>query len=133
MASASLIPKNGAIAVAGYLMDFSAFSIRSSQAVENVTPYGANLMQKMVGSGTPGLDITIAAFALAHATNTPLSLTAISATGVVSTLTLDTGVTESGGMVISSIEVGHRRMGAAVPVGITGASSNDWTETWATT
>lgn len=131
--SVSPVPKNGAVALTGYVMDFNSFSIRSSQSVEGVTPYGANTMSKNVGSGTPDWNISIGAFALAHNTGTPPALTSLAGAGVALTLTIDTGLTEAGGMVIESIELQHGRMRAAVPVALQGKNAGEFTETWATT
>ena len=53
------------------------------------------------------------------------------ASGVASTFTLDTGVTESGTFVTSMVQLNHSRMGAAVPVAISMKNASDVTETYA--
>ncbi len=131
MASASLIPKNGAVSIGALVADFASFDMTSSQATENVTPYGANTCSKNVGSGTPTFTFNVGAFALAHASNTPLAMPALSATGASSTFTLDTGVTEACTAITQSIRVGHGRMRAAVPVALSLVNAGDVTETWA--
>jgi hypothetical protein len=138
MASSSLIPKNGAITVATIIADYAGFDLTTTQSVESVTPYGNNVNEKRVGSGTAGLAANISAFALAHASNTPLLLPtmgaasgAAAAAGAACVFTLDTGVTETGNFVIQSIRIGHARMRAAVPVAISALSAADITEAWA--
>jgi hypothetical protein len=133
MAQVSLVPKNGAITLTGYLMDFQSFSLRVAQSVENVTPYGANKMTKNVGNGTPDWNISIGAFALAHASGTPLALDTLSAVGAALVATLDTGVTETGALVIESLDLQHSRLRAAVPVAISGKNYGDFVEVWAAT
>src|SRR4051812_28446275 len=120
MAALSLVPKNGAIAFAAVTADFASFDIESSQSVENVTPYGANVNAKHVGSGTPEISINIGAFALAHTTGTPAKLDTLpgAGTGATLTLTLDTGVSEACTMIVQSVRLSHARMRAAVPMAI---------------
>jgi hypothetical protein len=129
----SLIPKNGAVSYGSFVADYNAFEITANQSVESVTPYGANTCSKNVGNGTPDFDFSISAFALAHAASTPAALPSMSASGVTTTFTLDTGVTEACSMVASRISLGHGRMRAAVPYNITGKNGGDVTETWAVT
>lgn len=134
MAATSLAPLNGAVTVTGKVYDYNNFTIESDQMVDDVTPYGANVMAKHVGNGTPSLSVTIGAFCLKGATGTPAGLCSAPATGGVSTtLTLDTGVTEAGLLVIAKIRVEHGRMRAAVPISLSGSQAGDWTETWPTT
>lgn len=137
MAAASLVPKNGAIVLGSYVMDFNAFTIRAAQGVEGVTPFGSNTCSKNVGAGTPDFAFSISAAALAHAVNTPPALPGATGmfipTGLSATLTLDTGVTEACSIVVGDFSTGVARMRAAVPVSISGKNYGDVTETWATT
>jgi hypothetical protein len=134
MASSSLIPKNGAVVAGVLVMDFASFHLRATNSVEDVTPYGSNVMAKRVSAATPGLDVTIAGFLLQHAANT--APTICSGTGVFAgggiavTLTLDTSVTYAGNLAVGSFDIQHARMRAAVPALLAGQSANDWTETW---
>lgn len=137
MASASLVPKNGAIALGTYVADHNAFTIRAAQAVENCTPFGANINTKNVGSGTCGVAWSISSCALAHAAGTKPGIDGaganlFAATGLATSLfTLDTGVTLGMTAVVAEWSVGVARMRAVVPVSISGANYGDITETWA--
>lgn len=131
MASSSLIPKNGAVTFGSQVADFASFDITAGQSVEPVTPYGLNTCTKNVGSGTPDFSFNIGAFALKGASNTPLGMPAITATGSAMTLTLDTGVSEACTAVVQSIRIGHGRMRAAVPVAFSLKNYGDVTEVWA--
>src|SRR5690349_218009 len=115
MASSPLIPKNGAVTLAGYLMDFASFDLESAMSVENVTPYGSNTCSKNIGSGTPDFSASVGAFALAHTTSTPLKMDTLAATGAAAVFTLDTGVSEAATMVVQSLRVSHARMRGSVP------------------
>lgn len=132
MASASLIPKNGACTIGTLVADFAAFDIASMQSVETVTPYGANTCSKNVGSGTPDFTINVGAFALAHATSTPLAMPTLAAAGSSAVLTLDTGVTETLTAITQQIKVSHARMRGAVPVAFTLRNAGDVVEAWIT-
>lgn len=135
MAAISLVPKNGAVVVGAWAANFASFDIDTTQSVEDVTPYGANVDAVHVGSGTPSIDVNIGAFALAHATSTPPTMGSMSAvggaTGASCTFTLDTGVTEAGSFVAKSIRISHARMRAAVPIALAMSNAGDITETWA--
>jgi hypothetical protein len=137
MASASLVPKNGAIALGTYVADYNAFTIRAAQSIEGVTPFGAAVNAKNVAAGTVDIAWSISAAALAHATGTKPGIdnsgAAIFApTGLASTLfTLDTGVTLGMTAVVGDWSIGVARMRAAVPISISGKNYGDCTETWA--
>lgn len=131
MAAASLVPKNGAVVYGALIADYNAFTITADNAVERTDAYGTNVCSKNVGCGTNDFSITISAFALAHTTSTAPGFGAAPATGVTSTFTLDTGVSEGFTLVQSSYEISHGRMRAAVPVAIRAKNCNDGSETWA--
>lgn len=135
MASASLVPKNGAVSLSygtnTVAADFNSFDIGSSQVVENVTPYGANTCTKNVGNGTPDFDFTIQAFALKGASGTaPSTITGLSGGTASATFTLDTSCTLSGSLMVQSIRLSHGRMKAAVGLTISAKNAGDITESW---
>lgn len=133
--SSSLIPKNGAVTAGSFVMDFGSFSIKATNSVEDVTPYGANVMAKRTSAATPGLDLNIAGWLLAHGSGSPPTICSgtgiFAGAGISTTLTLDTGVSYAGNMVVESFDIQHARMKAAVPATLGGKSANDWTETYA--
>lgn len=133
---ARLVPKNGAVSFGSYVADFNSFGLEAAQAVEGVTPYGANTCSVNVGSGTPDFRVSIGAAALGHVSGSNPQLPGGSGmflnVGLATTLTLDTGVSWGFNMVTSRFAIGHGRMRAAVPVSISGANGNDVVETWAT-
>jgi len=132
MASHSPVPKNGSVVLGSFVFDFHAFSIEQMQSVEEVTPYGMNVASKNVGNGTPDFDISIQAYALEGATNTPpLFGSATAAGGYAATLTIDTGVSEACQLVIARFGLSTGRMRAAVPYAISGKNGGDMVETWA--
>lgn len=139
MAASSLVPKNGSITYGSYVADFASFDIDAAQAVDVVTPYGANISSKNVGSNTADFVFTIGAFALAHALNTPpqIGVTTGAALqwasgGQAATFTLDTGVSEACNVVTQRFRISHARMRGFVPYAITGKNAGDVTEVWAT-
>lgn len=146
MAASPLVPKNGAISLGTWGstgIDFNTFDLEAKQAVEVITPYGTNHYAVAVGSGTPELSFNIGGFAIAHATNTPLTIgdngtttpnfaSGSSGTGVAAVFTLDTGVTESFNATIESLKISHGRMKASVPVTIQGRQTGEVAEVYAT-
>lgn len=126
----SLIPKNGALSYGALVADFHSFDINSTQATEEVTPYGANKCAKNVGNGTPSLDFAILAYALAHVAATAPAMDTAAAAGVACVFTLDTGVTETVTVVQKTFRISHGRMRAAVPYAITGVNFGDVVEVW---
>ena len=140
MAASALIPKNGAVAYGSFVADFASFDIDVSQAVDTITPYGSNVCSVNVGSGTPDFVMTVGAFALAHATNTPPNLagtntsspTIFTSGGATATFTLDTGCTESGTCIVQRMRISHARMRGFVPVAMTLRNQSEITEAWAT-
>ncbi len=134
MASSSPIPKNGSVSYGSLVADYNAFDIDASQMVEDVTPYGGNICAKNVGNGTNTFAVSIQAYALKGVANTPpLFGTAPSGSGVSTTLTIDTGVSEAMTVVQASFRLSTGRMRAAVPYNISGRNGGDVSETWAVT
>src|SRR5580692_5290724 len=105
MAKAALVPSNGAVTYGSFIFDFQSFEIDQSQIVENITPYSALVCTTNVGNGTPDFDITIGAYGVAHAAGTAPALPVSAPVGASTTLTLDTGVTESLTMVQSRFRI----------------------------
>lgn len=118
-----------------FVANFNSYTIDAAMAVEGITPYGSNKWSVNVGSGTPDARVSIGAAWMAHAANTAPDFQNISmfaATGLSTTLTLDTGCTEAFNLVVSRFSLGHARMRAAVGVSIAGANAGEFTETYAT-
>lgn len=135
MAASSLIPKNGAVVAGSLVMDFASFNLAAHNSVEDVTPYGVQNMAKRVSAATPGFDVSIFGFLLAHAAGTPPTIVTgtgiFAGPGIAATLTLDTGVSYAGNLACETFSIQHARMRAAVPAMLGGKSANDWSETYA--
>jgi hypothetical protein len=132
MASASLVPANGACTITGFVADFASLSPNSQQSVEEVTPYGANTMAKRRGSGTPTLDVAVGGFQLKGAASTTPPLVTMSSTGAACVFTLDTSCTLTGNFVFSNFQLTHARMRAAVPFTLNVSNADDITLAWVT-
>lgn len=139
MAVGPLVPKNGAVAFAGYTADYASFSIAAGQAVDNISAYGTATVAYSVGSGTPDIGFDIGAFALSHATGTQPGIcgtgTLFQATGATATLTLDTGVSWAWAAAVAQTwRIGHARMRGYVPIALSARTGRaEITETYATT
>jgi hypothetical protein len=135
MATTYPVPKNGACSIGSQFAgcDFASFDYGEAQNTESVAAYGAQIYDPHRGSGTPHASGSAAAFAKYGAANTnSFGNTALTAGGSAGTLTIDTGVTIAGTLVLSRVSVSHARLRAAVPLTFNFEGGGDMTITWPT-
>ena len=138
---------NGAVGTfAEFNADFQGFSIVSSQAFDETTPFGTDKWAKHLGGGTLKLDMDAAGFAFkgtGTATNYVTPFDSMTPAGGTSTFTLDTGVVMSTDVIVYRVSLGVSRLRAGCPVsfsmtkgpavGIATNNTNSVTITWPTT
>lgn len=132
MALSKLAPKNGSITVAGVGGDFSSFSLRARQQVDDTTGYTETTFADHSGSGCFSWTLSFAGFCTKGAAGTTLGMASISDASAAVVCTLDTGCTYSGNFVIEELGFDHRKVAGAVP--FSGVAYNKLTiaEAWVT-
>lgn len=124
--------KNGAIALpTGLYGAFQSFSAEESQAVEDVTVYGASVYGAFLGSGTPTYTLEATGFIqVGSSTSTP-GFGGMTSAGAAATVTHDTGTTNAGTFVAENFRTMHDRRTGAEKGTWRLRNAGDITNTWA--
>lgn len=124
-------PSNGAVVLpTGHGADLANFDYDETYFTESVAAYGAQTFDPYRSSGTPHAKVTAGAFAKYGAAGKTPGLGAATAAGASATLTVDTGVTIVGVMVINNIKFSHAKLRAAVPLMFGLDNGGDLVVTW---
>jgi hypothetical protein len=124
-------PSNGAVTLpSGHGFDVASFDPNESYATESVLAYGTANYDPYRSNATPHLSTDVTGFAKYGAAGKSPGWGAATAGGGSATLTIDTGVTLVGPMVVGNIRLGHSRARAAVPLSMRLENSGDVVTTW---
>lgn len=130
-------PKTGAFSPPGSLGGvFQSFDVTESQALEEVTCFGAGVYGQFRGNGTPIQSLTVSGFVQTGASNANpgfgiTGAACLDSDGGTATLTFETATTLSGDYIVQEVRASVSRVRGAESATWTLRNATDISPTWA--